>query len=309
MRTDATDLLIFARVIDSGSFSRAAERLGLPKSSVSRRVAALEERLGERLLTRSTRRLILTDFGRELLEHARRVAEEVDAAAGLAEHRRAEPSGLLRVSMPGDFAMLLLPAMLVRFGERYPAIELRLDLSPRRVDLVAEDFDLAVRMGALPDDATLVARRIAEFELGLVASPAYLAAAGRPQHPDELAAHRGVRLLARTGEAAETELLRGDQRWRGVLAGNFSANSIGVLVHMALAGAGVAAVSLRYVQGQLARGELERVLPQWCLPRTTAWAVMPSRRLVPPKTRVFVDALKAELDETDVPAGLAPPRP
>ncbi|WP_374404548.1 LysR family transcriptional regulator, partial [Niveibacterium sp.] len=108
MQPDANDLLLFARVAESGSFSRAAERVGLPKSTVSRRIAALEAGLGERVLTRTTRRLTLTDFGQGLLEHANRLAEEVDAAAALAEHRQSEPSGRLRVSMPADFAATVL---------------------------------------------------------------------------------------------------------------------------------------------------------------------------------------------------------
>lgn len=287
----AADLLIFSRVLESGSFSAAAEQLGLPKSSVSRRVAALEAELGERLLTRSTRRLVLTDFGQALAGHARRVAEEVDAVRAMAEHRRSEPSGLLRVSMPGDFAMLTLPEMLARFAERYPRIEVQLDLSPRRVDLLAENFDLAIRMGVLPDDATLVARRLADFEPALVASPAYLDAAGTPHQPGDLPVHHCVGLLARDGKTTPWHLSRAAQHWVGDHPGRLAANSMGVLLQLALAGAGIAAVSLHYAAPFLARGELRRLLPDWSMPSNPAWAVMPSRRLVPPKTRVFVEAL------------------
>ena len=144
---EPNDLLLFARVAELGSLSRAAARLGWPKSTVSRRLALLERRLGERLLLRTTRRQRLTDFGLQLLEHARRVADEVDAASALGEQRRAEPSGRLRVSMPSDFANLLLADSLAAFVALHPRVELELDLSPRRVDLLAEGFDLAVRMG------------------------------------------------------------------------------------------------------------------------------------------------------------------
>ena len=300
MALQANDLMIFACVVEAGSFSRAGDRLGLPKSSVSRRVAALEEQLGERLLTRSTRSLKLTELGAALLEHARRVGEEVEAVQDLAEHRRSEPSGVLRVSMPADFAMLLLAPMLVSFGERYPRVSLDLDLSPRRVDLVAENFDLAVRMGNLPDDATLVARRVGEFAIALVAAPAYLARHAPPTHPDGLAAHRAVRLLARSGEPAPIRLQRGDETWQGVLAGRLSANSLGLLIRLAEQGAGIAAVSRAFVAGQLARGELVEVLPDWRAPSSTAWAVMPSRRLVPPRTRVFIEALILALADEPV---------
>lgn len=291
MTPEASDLVIFARVVEAGSFSRAAERLGLPKSSVSRRIAALEDQLGERLLTRTTRRFTLTDFGAELLPSARRVSEEAESVRGLAESRRSEPCGLLRVSMPGDFATLLLPEMIASFCERHPGIDLQLDLSPRRVDLVAENFDLAIRMGSLPDDATLVARRIADFEIGLVAAPDYLNRHGVPASPQELDEHRAIRLLTRSGEPAAIRLVRGNEVWQAVPAGRVAANSIGVMVQLARAGAGIAAVSLRYVSEMLKNGELLQVLSDWKAPSSPAWAVMPSRRLVPPKTRAFVDAL------------------
>src|SRR5471032_821734 len=160
MDIDPGDLLLFARIVECGSFSLAAQRVQLPKSTVSRRISQLEAQLGERLLQRTTRKLALTEFGASLLDHARNVADETEAAGALAQHRQVAPSGLLRVSMPADFANGAVGVMLAAFMDRYPAISLELDLSPRRVDLVAEGFDLAVRMGALPDDATLAARRI-----------------------------------------------------------------------------------------------------------------------------------------------------
>src|SRR4051812_11242210 len=147
MDIEANDMLLFARIVEAGSFSMAAQRLDLPKSTVSRRIALLEASLGERLLQRTTRRLVLTEFGESLLEHARKVVEEVEAAGALAAHRQAEPSGKLRISMPADFANLGMTEMMSRFLERYPAVSLELDLSPRRVDLVAEGFDIAIRMG------------------------------------------------------------------------------------------------------------------------------------------------------------------
>ena len=164
---DPGDLLLFARIVEYGSLSQASERLQLPKSTVSRRLTQLEGRLGERLLTRTTRKLVLTEFGASLLEHARRVAEETEAAGALAQHRQQAPSGLLRVSMPSDFANVHLARILPDFMAKYPAITLELDLSPRKVDLVAENFDLAIRMGILPDDATLVARKVLMSTWGL----------------------------------------------------------------------------------------------------------------------------------------------
>ena len=180
MDLEPNDLLLFARVVDEGSFSRAAERLSLPKSTVSRRVAALETQLGERLLLRTTRKLTVTDFGRAVLEHARHVVEDVAAAASLAHHRQVEPSGRLRVTMPGDMANLMLAQLLAEFVLEYPAITLEVDLSARFVDLIGENFDVAIRIGDLRDDASLAARHVAAFTGSLYAAPAYIARRGTP---------------------------------------------------------------------------------------------------------------------------------
>lgn len=299
---DPNDLLIFARVAELGSFSRAAEKLGLPKSTVSRRLAGLERRLGERLLLRTTRRQALTDFGTELLEHARQVAAEVDAVAALGERRRSAPGGRLRVSMPADIANLLLADALADFAARYPAIALELDLSARRVDLLGEGYDLAVRMGELPDDAMLAARRLAVFPAGLYAAPAYLAARGEPDGPDDLARHDAVRQLRGNGEPAGWTLLQGERRWQGVPPGRLGANSPELLIRLARAGAGIAAVPERLALPDVREGRLRRVLPGWCLPSHDAWAVFPGRALMPARTRVFIDMLLAAFGG-DAPGG------
>ena len=150
MSLDANDLILFAQVMETASFSRAAERSGLPKSTLSRRITLLETKLGERLLTRSTRRLAITEFGERILEHARRLLEETEAASAMALHRQGVPRGVLRVSMPPDFVELDLTPFLLQFAASYPEVRLELDLSPRRVDLLAERFDLAVRVASLP---------------------------------------------------------------------------------------------------------------------------------------------------------------
>lgn len=292
---EPNDLLIFARVADAGSFSQAAERLGLPKSTVSRRIALLEERLGERLMLRTTRRLSVTEFGQHLLEHARQVVAEVEAVRSLAEHRQARPSGRLRVSMPSDFANLLLTDMLAAFIALHPEVSLELDLSPRRVDLLGENFDIALRMGALPDDALLAARRIAVFPHGLYAAPSYLAEHGEPAAPDDLVDHQSLRLLGRNGEPLPWTLLRGEERWEGLPPGRTTANSPELLIRLASAGAGIAAVPEFSAAPCVRRGELRRVMPDWCLPSHTAWAVFPGRRLMPAKTRAFIDMLQAAM--------------
>lgn len=294
MNLEPNDLLLFAHVVDTGSFSRAAERAGLPKSTISRRIAALEALLGERLLLRTTRKLTVTDFGHSVLVHAHQVANEIEATASLAQHRQAEPSGRLRVSMPNDFANIVLVSLLAEFVEKYPAISLELDLSPRRVDLIGENFDLAIRMGNLPDDASLAARQVAVFSTGLYASPVYLKRHGIPSEPEALMEHDTLRLLTRSGEPEIWKLRRGEARWEGIPPGRATANAPEVLMRLALAGAGITSVNDHFVQPYVLSGELTPVLSDWTLPATTAWAVFPGRRLMPARTRVFLDALQKE---------------
>jgi len=291
---EANDLLLFARVADEGSFSRAAERLGMPKSTVSRRVAALEAQLGERLLLRTTRKLALTDFGRTVLGHARHVAEDVDAAQSLAAHRQAEPSGRLRVTMPNDMANLMLAPELAGFALRYPKVTLELDLTARFVDVIGENFDVAIRIGTLADDATLAARRLASFTSRLYAAPSYIARRGTPPEPEALMEHDALRVLTRTGEPARWTLLRGEERWDGVPPGRATVNSPEILMRMAVGGAGITVVHDHFAASHVARGELVPVLPDWRTPPVTAWAVFPGRRLMPARTRVFLDALCAK---------------
>lgn len=296
---EPNDLMLFARVADAGSLSRAAARLGLPKSTVSRRLAGLERQLGERLLLRTTRRQSLTEFGQLLLGHARQVAAEADAVRALAAHRQERPSGRLRASIPADFANLLLADTLAAFVVLHPAISLELDLSPRRVDLVGEGFDLAVRIGELPDDALLAARPLTVLSTGLYASPAYLADRGEPHDPEALAGHDAIRLLGAGGEAVRWRLAQGARRWEGLPAGRVTANSPELMIRLARAGLGIAAVPDALAVPDANAGRLRRLLPGWELPRHTAWAVFPGRRLMPARTRAFIDMLEASLRGRD----------
>jgi len=292
---EPNDLMLFAWVVDEGSFSRAGDRLGIPKSTVSRRLAALESQLGERLLLRTTRKLTVTDFGHSVLEHARHVLDEVEAAALLAQHRQVEPSGRLRVSMPADFATNLMGPWMAEFMVRYPAVQLEVDLSPRRVDLIGENFDVAIRMGDLADDASLAARPLANFSVGLYASPDYLQRRGVPPEPEALMEHDALHLLTRSGDLLPWSLTRGDSHWEGVPPTRARANSPDLLTRLARAGAGIATVADHFAQPYVHSGELMPVLVDWALPSVQAWALFPGRRLMPARTRAFLDWMEAEL--------------
>ena len=296
MSLDANDLILFAQVMETGSFSRAAERTGLPKSTLSRRITTLETKLGERLLTRSTRRLAITEFGERILEHARRLLEETEAASAMALHRQGVPRGVLRVSMPPDFVELDLTPFLLQFAANYPEVRLELDLSPRRVDLLAERFDLAVRVASrLPDDSTLVARKLCELANGLYASPAYLARYGIPEKPQDLLEHIGLRLIGGNGDALPWRLSRGAEQWEGMPDGPLAANSPRLQRDLARHGMGIVGIDDRFAQNWVEQGLLERVLPEWALPAVTIWCVTPGRRLLPARTTAFIDMLRAAL--------------
>lgn len=298
MRIEPNDLWLFAKIAECGSFSKASESTGLPKSTLSRRISLLESQLGERLLQRTTRKLNLTEFGLELLQHGRQVSEELEAAIALTQHRQIQPSGVLRISMPSDWANLFLAPWLGEFLDLYPQITLELDLSARRVDLLSESFDLAIRIGDLPDDTTLNAKPLYRHTSGLYASPTYLATHGMPEQPDDLLRHQALLLLTRNKELQAWQLSKNDDKWSGIPQAKASVNSPELLVRLACQHQGIVAAPTPYAQRHIMSGELTRVLPDWDFPQITAWAVFPGRRLMPRKTRAFLDFIEAKFDQT-----------
>ncbi|MDZ4202219.1 MAG: LysR family transcriptional regulator [Gallionella sp.] len=288
----ADDYILFATIADQASLVRAAEYLGMPKATVSRRLNNLEAALGQKLLIRTTRRLTITEFGLEFLDHCRRVTEEVTSVQDFVRSRDVQPRGHLRVSMPEDYARHRLSRALATFIEAYPEIQLDLDLSSRLVDLIGERFDLAIRMGTLENDATLVARKIDEQHLGLYASPIYLGLHPAPGHPDDLQRHTAVRMLSNHGQSLPWQLLSGKTVWQGVPPGRLALNSIGVIQQLVLDGAGIGALPDHFAREDVRLNRLVRVLPEWGFPVVSAWAVMPMRRYLPAKTRVFLAHLE-----------------
>ncbi|MBP6018037.1 MAG: LysR family transcriptional regulator [Burkholderiaceae bacterium] len=294
----ANDLILFAHIVEAGSFTRASELTGFPKSTLSRRLTDMENQFGERLMQRSTRRLVLTDFGLGMLEHARRLADEAEAATALALHRQVIPHGTLRVSLPPEFHELSLVDFLSEFSRQYPDVHLDLDLSARRVDLIAERFDVAVRVATqLPDDSSLVARRITTLHNGLYASPDYLKRHGTPQEPADVLQHAGLVLVVSGGEHQPWRLSRGAERWEGLPQRSLSANSMGLQQALSAQGLGIVGLSERFAQTLVKQGAIQRILPDWSLPPTTVWCVTPGRRLLPQRTIAFIELLKIVLTD------------
>lgn len=298
MSIDANDLILFARVVEAGSISRATVRTELPKSTISRRLILLETQLGERLLVRNTRRLAITEFGERILDHARRLMEESEAALAIALHRQDTPCGVLRVSMMPDLIEIGLGDLCSEFSAKYPEVRLELDLSPRRVDLLAERFDIALRGAAsLPDDSMLVARRLCDFSLSLYASSDYLAHHGTPEHPDELPAHACLRLIGGSGDPIPWKLSRNEERWERTPTGHIATNSPRLLRDLVMRGAGIGELPDYFVHELVRQGLLQRVLPDWHLRIAPLWCVTPGRRLLPSRTTAFIDMIRASMQK------------
>lgn len=285
---DLNDVLAFTHVADSGSFTRAAERLGWPKSSVSHRVARLEACLGARLLERNTRSVRLTEVGLRFHEHARRVLQELDLAAATVASFRSQPRGRLRVSASVVLGQALLPAMLAEYVAQHPEVELFVDLTNRRVDLLEEGFDLAIRAGELPD-SSLVSRRLGSATARLFAAPAYLRRAGTPATVDELAGHALID-NAPSAAASGWRLTHDDGR-EHLVASRFhlAANDAALLRELAATGSGIVNLPVFVAAPAVATGQLVQVLPGWATRRVDVHAVFPSHKSLSPAVRSFVD--------------------
>lgn len=289
----ADDLILFSTIAEQGSLVRAADYLGLPKATVSRRLTNLEAKVCQKLMIRTTRRLTLTEFGQEFMEHCLRVAEESAAAIDFIRSQEAKPRGRLRVSMPNEYGMLFpLAHAIATFIKQYPEIRLEMDFSSRRVDLIGEHFDLAIRMGQLDNSATLVARKIGELRVALYASPIYLGMNPPPNSPEELMQHNVLRLSSADGRALPLKLHRDKQDWAGSPSGNIMLNSPAMIQQLVLDGVGIGILPIVVANEFAQAGQLVRILPDWDMLAVSAWAVMPTRKYLPSKTRTFLRHLE-----------------
>ncbi|MGE0117043.1 MAG: LysR family transcriptional regulator [Dongiaceae bacterium] len=279
----------FARVVDSGSFSAAAHRLGISKSAVSAHVQRLEERLGIRLLNRTTRRLSVTEAGAAYYRHCARILAEAEAAEQAASALQREPRGTLRISAPNSFGWMHVAPTVPAFLKRYPDVAVDIALSPAHVDLVEERLDLAIRIGVL-EDSPLIVRKLAPSRLVFCASPGYLRERGMPREPADLARHNCLcTSLLPWGDEWRLAGKRGDVRV--AVGGTVRSNSAEMLRAAALDGVGIAVLPTWAVAKPLRNGALRRVLPAWEPPASTIYAVYPGNRLMSMKVRAFVDHL------------------
>lgn len=298
------DLDLFVAVGRARSFSAAALRLGIPTSTLSRRIAALEQRLGVALFARTTRRVELTDAARAYLVRCEAIVEAAREAQADVVGQARQPGGVLRVSAEVDIGTQLLAPAISELTAVHPALNVELDLSPRRVDLVAEGFDAAVRVGRLRD-STLIARQLASLRVGLYASADYIARRGVPRDPGELAAHARLHFL-HDQDSGDWQLTRGRRRIVVPRAGaRIAANNMTLLLRLLRQGAGIAIADEIFVLDDVRNGAVRRVLPEWALP-TVALSVLTPGRLIPAKTRAFIDAVARHLAGSVISRAAAP---
>lgn len=283
-------MTVFCTVCDANSFAGAARRLGLSPPVVTRTVTALEAHLGVRLLQRTTRSLRLTDAGERYLEQARRVLAEIESVEEIARGERQRPRGRLVISAPWIFGRMHVAALVRRYLANYPDVKAELQLNDRNVNLVEEGIDVAIRIGAL-DDSSLVARTLGSTRRVVAASPAYLAARGRPASPAEIEAHDTVAF----GPAhASGDWLFGDPReptreWRVAVTSRLTTNSGDAAIDCARAGGGLVRALHYQVAAHVAAGELEIVLAPFERAPSPIHALYPSARLLPARVRAFLD--------------------
>ncbi|MFJ3681369.1 LysR family transcriptional regulator [Pseudomonas sp. NPDC090208] len=286
------DMALFVEVVKVRSFRRAAESLGMPNSTLSRRISGLEKAIGLRLLNRTTRRIELTEAGMLYFERCKRIVDEARLAHEQLGEMLASPSGLLRASLSVDFAIVYIAPLMAEFSTLYPGISFEFDLTPRQVDLVSEPFDVAIRMGE-PRSSNLIARKLASLPRYLYASPRYLERWGEPEHPAQLPQHECLRL--RGPEVELLTLRRGDERQQVRLGGRFEVNSIGMIKRLASLDLGIALLSEGVAADEVSHDRLRKVLPQWQAEPISVYALTETR-LLPAKTQRFIEFLRDRLE-------------
>ena len=283
---DLNDFAWFVQVVDHGGFAAAGRALDQPKSKLSRRIAQLEERLGVRLIQRTTRQFAVTEVGQTFYQHCKAMLIEAEAAQQAVETLRAEPRGSVRITCPVTLLHVHIGPMLARFMARYPGVTLHLEATNRRVDVVGEGIDVAIRVRPRPiEDSDLVMRVLADRGHRLVASPDLISRLGRPQAPSE-GANKHQHKWQLTGP--------GGARAEVYFTPRMVTTDMLALREAAMAGVGVVQLPLLMVRDQLASGELEVVLDEWQPRREVIHAVFASRRGLLPSVRALVDYLSEE---------------
>lgn len=289
---DLNEMMVFTQVVKAGSFSAAGRRLGMPKSTVSRKVAALEAQLGVRLLQRTTRKLNLTDAGRTYHQYCARIASEIEEATQAVTSMQGTPRGLLRVTAP--LSSLPLGALTAQFLEQYPEVQLEVICTDRVIDIVEEGFDVAIRMGRLAD-SSLIARSLGQSHGIIVAGKDYIHRRGMPAVPADLEHHDCI-VFGSVHEPLRWKLESKTASTSVKVRSRLVVNDMEMAEEATLAGHGVAMLQWNRCRDAIASGGLRRILPEWQSSPIPMQVVYPSRHHLSPKVRVFLDFLQARIN-------------
>ncbi|MEJ2060682.1 MAG: LysR substrate-binding domain-containing protein [Gammaproteobacteria bacterium] len=290
-RLDA--LQLFTRIVETGSFSRAADMLDIPRATATHAIKQLEARLGVRLLERTTRQVRPTLDGQAFYERCVHILSELDDAESSLRNVASNPRGILRVEMHGTHATRIVLPRIDEFHSRYPGIELVVSSGDRLINLIREGVDCAIRAGNL-HDSSLVARRLTTMPQVICASPEYLARFGTPHHPDEISSHQAVKFFSSNGGVDNTLELIVNGKIRKYAAGGWmSVNDAENYVVCALRGCGLIQLPRFHVEEELQDGRLVEVLDEWASPDLPLSVLYPQRRQLPPRVRVFIDWLSS----------------
>lgn len=287
------DVHLFIQVIEHNSFTSAAEKLGIQKSTISRRIAQLEDELGVRLLNRTTRKLSMTDEGEDLFKRCRPLLEELENVEHSVTSRQSEPKGRLRITMPPELGIFIMNDAVSSFIKRYPQIQIDIELSVRVVDLVEEGIDLALRVGDL-SDSSLIARKISDAHAHLYASQDYLNKYGEPETPDDLINHQCIGIKLNSTDWVFENWNEGKP-----VPVNFRirANNLTFCKDMLLNGLGIGRIPNGFFEEELKTGEVKQILTEYRTPTVGIHALYPSRRHLNPKVRLFIDHIVETLDQ------------
>ena len=285
------DMALFVEVVKAKGFRSAAEAMGVANSTLSRRISTLEKTIGLRLLHRTTRKIELTEAGQIYFERCKRIVDEARLAHEQLGEMLAQPSGVLRASLPVDFAVTYLTPLIAEFAGLYPGITFDFDLTPRRVDLVSEPFDVAIRMGE-SENSQLIARTLASLTPYLYASPGYLERSGEPNKPADLERHECLSIL----KAGSWTLHAGKRNATVSVGGRFTLNSVGMMRRLATLDMGIVLMPEEIVADELASGKLRRIMPGWHGTPMPVYAITETR-LLPAKTQRFIEFLRKRLGQ------------
>jgi len=289
-----TALTVFRRVVELGSFAAASRALGLSPAAVSKNISELEAHLTTRLLNRTTRRMSLTEAGALYYDRVVQVLDALEEADSALGPMRRQPSGLLRVSAPLTLSVMCLSQAVPEFLDRYPEISLDLRMDDRRVNIVEDGFDLAIRASASLEDTALVARKLMTIPYALCAAPRYLERHGAPARPEDLAEHTCIQFTL-SGHPDAWTFHNGPRTARVPIDGRYKVTSSLAVRDAVRAGFGISLIPWLYVREDLDQGRLRTVLDDWAAPEMAVYAVYPSRRYIPAKVRAFLDFLVEEL--------------